>query len=205
MDEIKFFRRAATPTLAEIVEWTGAKPAGGVDLGAVHHRCRAAGSGASGRPGLSRQSRNMSTARRHAGDRLSRRRALCRPRAAGRRGFGRARALSRLRHRHGAALPRRRAAGLAVRQPRRFARRQCPSAGAARSRCHCRSRRGHRTARRNRLGRRHRPQCGDRPARCASAAERGRRGRDRLQRLDRRPGHHSSRRPDRPGRISASP
>ena len=33
MDEIKFFRRAATPTLAEIVEWTGAKPTGEVDLG----------------------------------------------------------------------------------------------------------------------------------------------------------------------------
>ena len=33
MDEMKFFRRAASPTLAEIVEWTGAKPAGEVDLG----------------------------------------------------------------------------------------------------------------------------------------------------------------------------
>jgi UDP-3-O-[3-hydroxymyristoyl] glucosamine N-acyltransferase len=32
MDEIKFFRRAVTPTLAEIVEWTGARPAPGVDL-----------------------------------------------------------------------------------------------------------------------------------------------------------------------------
>ncbi len=33
MDEIKFFRRAVAPTLAEIVEWTGAKPVGEVDLG----------------------------------------------------------------------------------------------------------------------------------------------------------------------------
>lgn len=35
MEEIKFFRRAVTPTLAEIVEWTGAKPAGDVDLTAT--------------------------------------------------------------------------------------------------------------------------------------------------------------------------
>ena len=89
---------------------------------------------------------------------------------AGRRRFGRARALSRLRHRHGAALPRRRAARLAVRQPRRVARRQCPSAGAAGGRCHCRSRRGDRTSRGNRRGRGHRPQCGDRPRACGSAA-----------------------------------
>ena len=32
MDELKFFRRAVSPTLAEIVEWTGAKVADGVDL-----------------------------------------------------------------------------------------------------------------------------------------------------------------------------
>jgi UDP-3-O-[3-hydroxymyristoyl] glucosamine N-acyltransferase len=32
MDELKFFCRAATPTLAEIVEWTGAKVAGEIDL-----------------------------------------------------------------------------------------------------------------------------------------------------------------------------
>ncbi|WP_296713861.1 UDP-3-O-(3-hydroxymyristoyl)glucosamine N-acyltransferase [Rhodoblastus sp.] len=32
MDEMKFFRRAISPTLGEIVEWTGAKPAEGVDL-----------------------------------------------------------------------------------------------------------------------------------------------------------------------------
>ncbi|MCI4680438.1 UDP-3-O-(3-hydroxymyristoyl)glucosamine N-acyltransferase [Rhodoblastus acidophilus] len=32
MEEMKFFRRAVAPTLAEIVEWTGAKPAGEVDL-----------------------------------------------------------------------------------------------------------------------------------------------------------------------------
>uniref|UniRef100_UPI003F9B636B LpxD N-terminal domain-containing protein n=1 Tax=Rhodoblastus sp. TaxID=1962975 RepID=UPI003F9B636B len=32
MDEMKFFRRTLSPTLAEIVEWTGAKPAPGVDL-----------------------------------------------------------------------------------------------------------------------------------------------------------------------------
>lgn len=32
MDEMKFFRRAMTPTLAEIVEWTGARPADEVDL-----------------------------------------------------------------------------------------------------------------------------------------------------------------------------
>ncbi len=32
MDELKFFRRAAPPTLADIVEWTGAKADDGVDL-----------------------------------------------------------------------------------------------------------------------------------------------------------------------------
>ncbi len=32
MDEMKFFRRILSPTLAEIVEWTGAKPAPDVDL-----------------------------------------------------------------------------------------------------------------------------------------------------------------------------
>lgn len=32
MDEMKFFRRTLSPTLAEIVEWTGAKPAEDVDL-----------------------------------------------------------------------------------------------------------------------------------------------------------------------------
>jgi UDP-3-O-[3-hydroxymyristoyl] glucosamine N-acyltransferase len=32
MDELKFFHRAAAPTLAEIIDWTGAKPAGEVDL-----------------------------------------------------------------------------------------------------------------------------------------------------------------------------
>lgn len=33
MDQMKFFRRAVSPTLAEIVEWTGARPHGEVDLG----------------------------------------------------------------------------------------------------------------------------------------------------------------------------
>ncbi|WP_298429533.1 UDP-3-O-(3-hydroxymyristoyl)glucosamine N-acyltransferase [Rhodoblastus sp.] len=33
MEEMKFFCRAATPTLAEIIEWTGAKPVGEPDLG----------------------------------------------------------------------------------------------------------------------------------------------------------------------------
>ena len=32
MDEMKFFRRALSPSLAEVVEWTGARPATGVDL-----------------------------------------------------------------------------------------------------------------------------------------------------------------------------
>jgi UDP-3-O-[3-hydroxymyristoyl] glucosamine N-acyltransferase len=32
MDELKFFRRAMAPTLADIVAWTGAKPASDVDL-----------------------------------------------------------------------------------------------------------------------------------------------------------------------------
>ena len=94
------------------------------------------------------------------------------------------------------------AALLAVRGARRRRRRARPPDRAPRERRHDRSRRRDRTAGRDRGGHRDRRRRGDRARTCISAAiARSEPGVSIIHALDRRPGDHPSRLPDRPGRL----
>ena len=201
MDELKFFHRAVAPTLAEIIDWTGAKPVGDVDLTQeivdVAPLDRA-------RPGdlvfldnpkyLEQLTQTRATA------------CLVGERYAARVPQGVAALVAREPYR-ACAIVTARIYPDATRPGSLFgAHGVSPGANVhptarLEAGCHRRSGRGDRSSRGNRRGRGDRPQCGDRTRRADRPPERCRRGRHDLQCVARRPGDHPSRRANWPGRF----